>query len=171
VAAETFKEPSQREDAKKLIKKQLEERYAGGKNKWFFQPLRVRSLTLPYIPCTHNYLFEYSSRSGPVSFGLLRMPFQNSPCVHIPLTTDATSLGRCDLVPSGSRSHLPSDTPALSTLHCSMADASHVPYLSSYALMADSCNSRYARLGTLASDSVILGCCLHLFTCYCCIDR
>ena len=41
VAAETFKEPSQRVDAKKLIKKQLEERYQGGKNKWFFQPLRV----------------------------------------------------------------------------------------------------------------------------------
>ena len=41
--SETFKEPSQREDAKKLIKKQLEERYQSGKNKWFFQPLRVRS--------------------------------------------------------------------------------------------------------------------------------
>ncbi|EKM57310.1 uncharacterized protein PHACADRAFT_255006 [Phanerochaete carnosa HHB-10118-sp] len=39
VQSETFKEPSQREDAKKLIKKQLEERHAGGKNKWFFQPL------------------------------------------------------------------------------------------------------------------------------------
>ena len=45
VASETFKEPSQREDSKKLIKKQLEERYTSGKNKWFFQPLRVRSIT------------------------------------------------------------------------------------------------------------------------------
>ena len=43
VAAETFKEPSQREDAKKNIKKLLEERYQSGKNKWFFQALRVRS--------------------------------------------------------------------------------------------------------------------------------
>lgn len=42
VASETFKEPSQREDAKKTIKKLLEERYTSGKNKWFFQPLRVR---------------------------------------------------------------------------------------------------------------------------------
>jgi len=42
VSSETFKEPSQREDAKKNIKKQLEERYQSGKNKWFFQPLRVR---------------------------------------------------------------------------------------------------------------------------------
>ena len=47
VAAETFKEPSQRVDAKKLIKKQLEERYASGKNKWFFQPLRVRMPSHP----------------------------------------------------------------------------------------------------------------------------
>ena len=44
VASETFKEVSQREDAKKLIKKQLEERYAAGKNRWFFQPLRVRTV-------------------------------------------------------------------------------------------------------------------------------
>lgn len=43
-SAETFKEPSQREDAKKNIKKQLEERYKSGKNIWFFQPLRVRCL-------------------------------------------------------------------------------------------------------------------------------
>jgi len=40
VSGETFKEPSQREDAKKNVKKQLEERYQSGKNKWFFQPLR-----------------------------------------------------------------------------------------------------------------------------------
>ncbi|EIM87247.1 60S ribosomal protein L27 [Stereum hirsutum FP-91666 SS1] len=40
VASETFKEPSQREDAKKQVKKLLEERYTSGKNKWFFQPLR-----------------------------------------------------------------------------------------------------------------------------------
>lgn len=41
MAAETFKEPSQREDAKKQVKKLFEDRYASGKNKWFFQPLRV----------------------------------------------------------------------------------------------------------------------------------
>lgn len=41
VAADTFREPSQRTDAKKTIKKLLEDRYQGGKNKWFFQPLRV----------------------------------------------------------------------------------------------------------------------------------
>ncbi|KAG8921595.1 hypothetical protein FRC02_012496 [Tulasnella sp. 418] len=40
VSAETFKEPSQRQDAKKTIKKLFEERYQSGKNKWFFQPLR-----------------------------------------------------------------------------------------------------------------------------------
>ncbi|ETW77467.1 hypothetical protein HETIRDRAFT_173888 [Heterobasidion irregulare TC 32-1] len=40
VGSETFKEPSQREDAKKQVKKLLEDRYTSGKNKWFFQPLR-----------------------------------------------------------------------------------------------------------------------------------
>ncbi|KAI6041470.1 60s ribosomal protein l27 [Pisolithus marmoratus] len=40
ISADTFKEPSQREDARKTIKKLLEERYQSGKNKWFFQALR-----------------------------------------------------------------------------------------------------------------------------------
>ncbi|KAH6903237.1 60S ribosomal protein L27 [Coprinopsis sp. MPI-PUGE-AT-0042] len=40
VSNDTFKEPSQREDAKKNLKKLLEERYQSGKNKWFFQALR-----------------------------------------------------------------------------------------------------------------------------------
>ncbi|KAL1310737.1 hypothetical protein AAFC00_000990 [Neodothiora populina] len=40
VTNDTFKEVSQREDAKKNIKKALEERYNSGKNKWFFTPLR-----------------------------------------------------------------------------------------------------------------------------------
>ncbi|KAI9322144.1 ribosomal L27e protein family-domain-containing protein [Dichotomocladium elegans] len=40
VSAETFKDPTQREDAKKVIKKLLEERYQTGKNKWFFNKLR-----------------------------------------------------------------------------------------------------------------------------------
>jgi large subunit ribosomal protein L27e len=41
VTYDTFKEPSQRENAKKTIKKLFEDRYTTGKNKWFFQPLRV----------------------------------------------------------------------------------------------------------------------------------
>ncbi|KAH0605888.1 uncharacterized protein H6S33_004345 [Morchella sextelata] len=40
ISQDTFKEPSQREDAKKTIKKAFEERYLTGKNKWFFTPLR-----------------------------------------------------------------------------------------------------------------------------------
>jgi len=40
LSAECFKEPTQREDSKKQIKKLLEDRYTSGKNKWFFQPLR-----------------------------------------------------------------------------------------------------------------------------------
>lgn len=37
---DTFKEVSQREDAKKTVKKAFEERYTSGKNRWFFTPLR-----------------------------------------------------------------------------------------------------------------------------------
>ncbi|KAF8421444.1 ribosomal L27e protein family-domain-containing protein [Tirmania nivea] len=40
ISLDTFKEPSQREDAKKTIKKALEDRYTSGKNRWFFQQLR-----------------------------------------------------------------------------------------------------------------------------------
>ncbi|KAK9449110.1 60S ribosomal protein eL27 [Limtongia smithiae] len=40
VTNDTFKEPSQREDAKKVIKKAFEERYQSGRNKWFFSKLR-----------------------------------------------------------------------------------------------------------------------------------
>jgi hypothetical protein len=39
VTHDTFKEVSQREDAKKTVKKALEERYTSGKNRWFFTPL------------------------------------------------------------------------------------------------------------------------------------
>ncbi len=45
VSQDTFKEVSQREDSKKQIKKLLEDKYQGGKNKWFFQPLRVRTVS------------------------------------------------------------------------------------------------------------------------------
>ncbi|GKT49876.1 60S ribosomal protein L27-A [Colletotrichum spaethianum] len=40
VSNDTFKEVTQREDAKKTVKKVLEERYTSGKNRWFFTPLR-----------------------------------------------------------------------------------------------------------------------------------
>jgi large subunit ribosomal protein L27e len=41
VSQETFKEVSTREDAKKTVKKALEDRYTSGKNRWFFTPLRT----------------------------------------------------------------------------------------------------------------------------------
>ncbi|KAI9323648.1 ribosomal L27e protein family-domain-containing protein [Dichotomocladium elegans] len=40
VSAETFKDPTQRVETKKVIKKLFEERYQTGKNKWFFNKLR-----------------------------------------------------------------------------------------------------------------------------------
>lgn len=39
VTNDTFKEVSQREEAKKMVKKVLEERYTSGKNRWFFTQL------------------------------------------------------------------------------------------------------------------------------------
>lgn len=38
VSNDTFKEVSQREDAKKTVKKTLEERYQSGKNRWYVHP-------------------------------------------------------------------------------------------------------------------------------------
>ena len=49
LSAETFKEPSQREDSKKQVKKLFEERYISGKNKWFFERLRV---------CVNKYIIS-----------------------------------------------------------------------------------------------------------------
>jgi large subunit ribosomal protein L27e len=46
---DTFREPSQREDAKKNVKKLFEERYVSGKNKWFFQALRVSFFFVSFI--------------------------------------------------------------------------------------------------------------------------
>lgn len=40
ISGETFKEPSQKDDARKKIKAAFEERYNTGKNRWFFTPLR-----------------------------------------------------------------------------------------------------------------------------------
>jgi large subunit ribosomal protein L27e len=55
VSLDTFKEPSQREEAKKTVKKALEERYTSGKNRWFFTPLRM----LP-CPCLLHVFFACS---------------------------------------------------------------------------------------------------------------
>ncbi|RIA95095.1 ribosomal L27e protein family-domain-containing protein [Glomus cerebriforme] len=40
VTQDCFKEPSQRNTAKKAVKKALQERYKAGKSKWFFTKLR-----------------------------------------------------------------------------------------------------------------------------------
>ncbi|KAH3676484.1 hypothetical protein WICPIJ_009088 [Wickerhamomyces pijperi] len=39
VSTEAIEEPSQREEAKKVVKKAFEEKYQAGKNKWFFTKL------------------------------------------------------------------------------------------------------------------------------------
>ena len=54
VSNDTFKEVSQREEAKKSVKKVLEERYTSGKNRWFFTPLSMfilHPICLAYLLC------------------------------------------------------------------------------------------------------------------------
>lgn len=46
VTNDTFKEVSQREEAKKTVKRTLEERYTSGKNRWFFTPLSKNTTLL-----------------------------------------------------------------------------------------------------------------------------
>lgn len=55
ISQETFKEVSTREDAKKTVKKALEDRYTSGKNRWFFTPLRTCNLCL-FSPCCERVL-------------------------------------------------------------------------------------------------------------------
>jgi large subunit ribosomal protein L27e len=58
MSTNTFKEPTQREDAKK-VREVLEDRYKSGKNKWFFQPLRVRPAF--YLPSPSDWLEAHFS--------------------------------------------------------------------------------------------------------------
>lgn len=60
VSTDTFKEVSQREDAKKTVKKVFEERYTSGKNRWFFTPLST-FLRGPLFSCGRK---GYLSRCG-----------------------------------------------------------------------------------------------------------
>ena len=48
VTAETFKEPTQRSDSKKAIKKAFEERYSKGQNRWCMS-IRFGQLLDPWI--------------------------------------------------------------------------------------------------------------------------
>ncbi|MCJ1427524.1 hypothetical protein MMC29_005427 [Sticta canariensis] len=53
VTNDTFKEVSQREEAKKTVKKALDERYTSGKNRWFFTPLSM-VLLLQVLDTSHE---------------------------------------------------------------------------------------------------------------------
>lgn len=53
ITSDTFKEVSQREDAKKTVKKILEERYTSGKNRWFFTPLSMSNPHRNGAPARH----------------------------------------------------------------------------------------------------------------------
>lgn len=68
VSQDTFKEVSQREEAKKTVKKALEDRYTSGKNRWFFTPLRMHT-----SPTIYGFVLMYCCRflnglSGVLSF-------------------------------------------------------------------------------------------------------
>jgi large subunit ribosomal protein L27e len=57
VTADTFKEVSQREEAKKTVKKALEERYTSGKNRWFFTPLSMLIRIQEYVDVWLTFVF------------------------------------------------------------------------------------------------------------------
>lgn len=61
VTSDTFKEVSQREEAKKTVKKTLEERYTSGKNRWFFTPLSTSKHHAP-PPHTHQAALILTTR-------------------------------------------------------------------------------------------------------------
>lgn len=85
LTSDTFKEVSQREDAKKTVKKTLEERYTSGKNRWFFTPLSM--LRSPPLATTSHQPaqaevaggFVLSRCRGPCYVGTdaLTLPFVN----------------------------------------------------------------------------------------------
>jgi hypothetical protein len=64
VSNDTFKEVSQREDAKKTVKKVLEERYTSGKNRWFFTPL-----SMLYHRCVMRLRQSWYTSTLPSSLG------------------------------------------------------------------------------------------------------
>ena len=63
VSGDTFKEVSQREEAKKTIKKVLEERYTSGKNRWFFTPLSGFHPPFPSPPTRSSVSLPYPALS------------------------------------------------------------------------------------------------------------
>jgi large subunit ribosomal protein L27e len=81
VTADTFKEVSQREEAKKTVKKALEERYTSGKNRWFFTPLsmliRIQDPSgrmANFVPCRIlNDSSASSGRDGVLYHGISRI--------------------------------------------------------------------------------------------------
>jgi large subunit ribosomal protein L27e len=63
VSNDTFKEVSQREDAKKTIKKALEDRYTSGKNRWFFTALRMFGPgIIAHWNCSTDTIIQVSKR-------------------------------------------------------------------------------------------------------------
>ena len=74
VTNDTFKEVSQREDAKKTVKKALEERYTSGKNRWFFTALRE----LKPIGKTRYVILTITKDFEPESFEKLSQLQENS---------------------------------------------------------------------------------------------
>ncbi|RKF75303.1 60S ribosomal protein L27-B [Golovinomyces cichoracearum] len=70
---DTFKEVSQREDAKKTVKKALEERYISGKNRWFFTPLRKCSNLIDTENIFPNLGQVFESPIFMVIFGWIRV--------------------------------------------------------------------------------------------------
>jgi len=72
VTNDTFKEVSQREEAKKTVKKALDERYQSGKNRWFFTPLSTLLNIVRSLRTTANDLNRILKRTHGHDWGMGR---------------------------------------------------------------------------------------------------
>lgn len=92
LTADTFKEVSQREEAKKTVKKTLEERYTSGKNRWFFTPLSTSNNPVGFsisLDCTALIIWDTDravlrlSEDPILDFTLLTYGLQDSRCIPL----------------------------------------------------------------------------------------
>lgn len=88
LTSDTFKEVSQREDAKKTVKKTLEERYTSGKNRWFFTPLSMLS-SLPICPAVSHSTTSGTLARVELAGGAVMLSRHRGPCN---VGTDALTL-------------------------------------------------------------------------------
>ena len=83
ITNDTFKEVSQREEAKKNVKKVLEDRYTSGKNRWFFTPLSTFKSILGSVWLTICRILGYEGGDAVFSDRHLNRTFSRNHCTFL----------------------------------------------------------------------------------------